>query len=222
MRTAQVATINTNNVILYSFRRCPYAMRARLAIKCSGIHVQLREIVLRNKPAQMLAISPKGTVPVMQLADASVIDESWNIVHWATQQQDPNNIRGNIQRVKEANRLVAKNDKEFKTHLDHYKYADRFPEFPAEHYRSQAETFLAELEQRLAQHSFLIDHKPSLADIGIFPFIRQFAHVDIEWFRQTKYVNLHRWFDYYLSSDLFTSIMDKYAPWTEGQERVVF
>lgn len=208
--------------VLYSFRRCPYAMRARLAIRYSGVPVQLREVVLRNKPAQMLAISPKATVPVLQLANADVIDESWDIVHWATLLQDPDHIRGNAQRVQEANLLVEENDNNFKEHLDHYKYADRFPEFPAEHYRTQAEAFLKLLEQRLAKHEFLIDQQPSLADLGIFPFIRQFAHVDIEWFRQTPYSNLHRWFDHYLTSELFDSIMHKYAPWAEGQESIQF
>jgi len=197
-------------------------MRARLAIKSSGVKVELREIVLRNKPPQMLAISPKGTVPVLQLANGDIIDESWDIVQWATSQQDPGNIRGNAERINEANQLVAKNDQSFKQHLDHYKYADRFPEFPASHYRTQAEGFLLELDERLAKHAFLIDDQPSLADIGIFPFIRQFAHVDIEWFRQTPYTNLQRWFDHYLTSDLFASIMNKYTPWQADDEVTLF
>jgi len=197
-------------------------MRARLAIKQSGIKVVLREVVLRNKPASMLSISPKGTVPVLQLANGDVIDESWDIVHWATSEHDANNIRGDLKRVSEANQWVLKNDNEFKQHLDHYKYADRFPEFSAEHYRTQAETFLSLLNQRLAQQAFLLDDQPSIADIGIFPFIRQFAHVDIEWFRQTPYEHLHRWFDYYLSSELFTSIMSKYPAWEEGQDKLLF
>jgi glutathione S-transferase len=197
-------------------------MRARLAIKYSGVQVELREVVLRSKPQAMLGISPKGTVPVLQLSNGDVIDESWDIVHWATSQADRNHIRGDVQRVTVANQLVEQNDNDFKQHLDHYKYADRFPEFSAEHYRTQAETFLTMLDQRLAQHDFLIDNQASLADIGIFPFIRQFAHVDIDWFRQTPYSNLHRWFDYYLSSELFASIMNKYTPWEEGQPALLF
>ncbi|HIL91671.1 MAG TPA: glutathione S-transferase [Cycloclasticus sp.] len=208
--------------VLYSFRRCPYAMRARLALKSSGVNVELREIVLRNKPEHMLAISPKATVPVLQLNDGTVIDESWDIVHWATSLQDPNNLRGNEQRISEANQLVTQNDNGFKSHLDHYKYADRFPAFSAEHYRGQGEEFLAALEQRLGQHTFLIDDQPSLADIGIFPFVRQFAHVDIEWFRQTPYPHLLRWFDNYLNANLFASIMTKFKPWEAGQDRIVF
>ncbi|ORU94187.1 MAG: glutathione S-transferase [Cycloclasticus sp. symbiont of Bathymodiolus heckerae] len=212
----------SQHATLYSFRRCPYAMRARLAIKSSGVSVELREIVLRNKPEHMLAISPKGTVPVLLLANGDIVDESWDIVHWATAQKDPNNLRGTSERIEEANRLVQQNDQTFKQHLDHYKYADRFPEFPAEHYRAQGEAFLLTLDQRLAQHEFLIDDQSSLADIGIFPFIRQFAHVDIEWFRQTSYTHLHRWFDRYLNSDLFASIMTKYTPWQEGDTPLTF
>lgn len=208
--------------ILYSFRRCPYAMRARLAIKQSGVKVVLREVVLRNKPPSMLSISPKGTVPVLQLPNGDVIDESWDIVHWATAEQGTSQIRGDVTRVSDANQWVQKNDHEFKQHLDHYKYADRFPEFSAEHYRTQAERFLSLLDQQLAQHAFLLDNQPSLADIGIFPFVRQFAHVDIEWFRQAPYPHLQRWFDYYLSSELFASIMNKYPAWEEGQEPLTF
>ena len=197
-------------------------MRARLSIKYSGIKVELREIILRNKPQAMLDISPKGTVPVLQLADGDVIDESWDIVHWATAKSDPHNFRGDENRVADANQLVSQNDNEFKQHLDHYKYADRFPEFSAEHYRTQGALFLAHLEQRLSEHAFLLDDQPSLADIGIFPFIRQFAHVDIDWFQQTPYPHLQRWFNNHLSSDLFASIMNKYTLWEEGLEPVIF
>lgn len=205
-------TQKTQPPILYSFRRCPYAMRARLACKYSGLTIELREIVLRNKPASMLQISPKGTVPVLQLTDR-IIDESWEIVHWATHLNDPDNWRGESAQINTANELVEINDASFKTHLDHYKYADRFPEQPAEYYREQASEFLQQLEQRLSQHSYLLGETISLADIGIFPFIRQFAHVDINWFEQTPYTNLQRWMKAFLDSDLFASIMQKHIPW---------
>jgi len=208
--------------ILYSFRRCPYAMRARLAIKSSQVQVELREVVLRSKPQAMLQISPKGTVPVLQLTDGEVIEESWEIVHWATQQQDPSQLRGNQQRVDQANQLIEQNDNEFKQWLDRYKYSDRHPEFSAEHYRSQAEPFLSALDQRLSQHEFLLDQQPSLADIGIFPFIRQFAHVDLEWFQECPYPHLQRWFEHYIASDLFASIMNKYQPWHNEQTAIYF
>jgi len=214
--------MSDSTAILYSFRRCPYAMRARLAIKSSQIQVELREVVLRSKPQAMLQISPKGTVPVLQLTDGKVIEESWEIVHWATQQQDPSQLRGNQQRVDQANQLIERNDNEFKQWLDRYKYSDRHPEFSAEHYRSQAEPFLSALNQRLSQHEFLLDQQPSLADIGIFPFIRQFAHVDLEWFQQCPYPHLQRWFEHYISSDLFASIMNKYPPWHDEQTAIYF
>lgn len=198
--------------ILYSFRRCPYAMRARLACKYSGLKIELREIILRDKPKAMLAISPKGTVPVLQLAE-KVIDESWDVVHWATDLQDPDNWRGSEQRISAANELVTENDQVFKKHLDHYKYADRFPDYSAEHYRAQGEVFLQQLENQLCQHQYLLDKTVSLADIGIFPFVRQFAHVDIDWFRQAPYPKLQAWMDSFLSSELFESIMSKRAPW---------
>ena len=207
--------------ILYSFRRCPYAMRARLACKYSDQEIEIREIVLRNKPAQMLAISPKGTVPVLQLA-GKVIDESWDILHWATELNDPKQWRGDTLRVDQANKLVGINDTSFKASLDRYKYADRFPEYPAEYYRTEGEVFLQQLEQRLSQHLFLLDEKISLADIGIFPFVRQFAHVDIDWFRQADYPKLQAWMDGFLESELFEAIMLKRKPWVEGDQKVYF
>lgn len=224
MLTVQVGistkSLMLNIPILYSFRRCPYAMRARLAIKDAGISVALREVVLRQKPADMLAISAKATVPVLQLPSGQIIDESWDIVHWATQHEKANPLRGPASRIAAANALIQQNDGSFKQHLDHYKYADRFPEFSAEYYRQQGEEFLSSLDQQLSEHDFLLDNAPSLADIGIFPFIRQFAHVDIEWFRQSNYPHLQRWFDHYLTSNLFSNIMGKYDPWVTGQDPV--
>ncbi|ORU90510.1 MAG: glutathione S-transferase [Cycloclasticus sp. symbiont of Poecilosclerida sp. M] len=197
-------------------------MRARLAIKSSGVNVALREIVLRNKPAEMLGISTKATVPVLQLPDGTVLDESWDIVHWATSIADPNNLASNSTLVEQANALIHINDHSFKQHLDHYKYADHFPEKTALEYRALGEEFLRQLETLLTTNTFLLDKNPCLADIGIFPFIRQFAHVDIDWFRQTPYPKLHAWMDYYLSSELFASIMSKYKPWSVDDTELIF
>ena len=197
-------------------------MRARLAIRYSGVKVQLREVVLRHKPAAMLAISPKATVPVLLLPDGRVLEESWDIVHWATAVNDPDAIRGDAALMSLTNALVEKNDTDFKQHLDHYKYADRFPEFSAEHYRSQAEGFLAQLEEKLSQHQFLLTDTISLADLGIFPFVRQFAHVDIDWFRQSPYTHVIQWMDFFLDSERFNSVMKKYPPWAEGQAPLLF
>lgn len=195
-------------------------MRARLAFKACDINVELREITLRNKPQEMLALSPKGTVPVLQLADGTVIDESWDIVHWASSLQDPQQLRGGSYQINTINELIGQNDNEFKTHLDHYKYADRFPEHPAEHYRTKADQFLQTLEKLLSMNRYLLGQNMSLADIGIFPFVRQFAHVDIDWFRQTQYPHVIAWMDRYLESDLFISIMNKYTPWSVGDDAI--
>lgn len=195
-------------------------MRARLAIKLCNITVELREIILRNKPQDMLTLSPKGTVPVLQLPDGTVIDESWDIIQWASSIGDPLNLRGSDQQLTAINELIYRNDNEFKTHLDHYKYADRFPEHPAEHYRTNAEYFLQTLEALLSKNTYLLSETPSLADIGIFPFVRQFAHVDIQWFRQTPYPQLIKWMDNFLNSSVFNSTMNKYTPWSAQDDSV--
>jgi glutathione S-transferase len=195
-------------------------MRARLAIKLCDITVELREITLRNKPQDMLTLSPKGTVPVLQLPDRTVIDESWDIIQWASKLSDPLELRGGDQQIETINELIYRNDNEFKTHLDHYKYADRFPEHPAEHYRTEAEFFFKILETRLSNTPYLLGEKLSLADIGIFPFVRQFAHVDIQWFRQTPYPHLIQWMDNFLNSSVFNNIMNKYTPWSPQDDAV--
>lgn len=205
--------------ILYSFRRCPYAIRARLAIKSSECAVELREVVLADKPKEMLSCSPKGTVPVLRLLDGTVVDESLDVMNWALQQYDPENwLPENDADIKETQRLIDLNDNEFKKYLDHYKYADRFPEYTMEHYREQAEFFLNILEGKLRQNKFLISDKPGMADIAIFPFIRQFAFVDKNWFDKTNYQKLKAWLDYFLRLDLFESVMIKYPRWKNGDE----
>ena len=195
-------------------------MRARLAIKAYVINVELREIILRDKPQDMLNLSPKGTVPVLQLTNGTVIDESWDIVQWANSLQDTQQLRGDSHQIITINELITRNDNEFKTHLDHYKYADRFPEHSAEHYRTEAEEFLNTLESLLSKNTYLLGPAMSLADIGIFPFIRQFAHVDIDWFRKSPYPCLMAWMDGFLTSALFNSIMNKYTPWSAGDDPI--
>ena len=208
---------------LYSFRRCPYAIRARLAIKVSGVQVELREVKLANKPASLLEYSSKGTVPVLVLPDGTVIDESREIMNWALGQHDPENWQASDQtQLKKINGLIDKNDDEFKLHLDHYKYADRFPEQPMTFYRQQAEGFISELEARLKMGGFLCGDNPTLADMAIFPFVRQFAHVDKAWFDQTDYSHLQAWLDRLLNGPLFLSVMQKYQPWQPGDESIIF
>jgi len=196
---------------LYSFRRCPYAIRARLAIKTSSVQVQLTEVSLRDKPPELLVISPKGTVPVLHLGD-QVIDESLDIMLWALDKHDPGNwLTPDGSSLDDALSLIRTNDETFKRHLDHYKYADRYPEHPMEHYRQQGEIFLDELNQRLVASSYLLSMKPSLADMAILPFIRQFANVDRNWFDQAPYPKLQRWLNDLLTSKLFEAVMKKHS-----------
>lgn len=194
---------------LYTFRRCPYAMRARLALWNSQIKVEVREILLKDKPASMLDYSPKGTVPVLVLSDERVIDESRDIIFWALNENDPSHwLRPD--KTEEIQGLLDENDGPFKKHLDQYKYAVRHPEESMEESRKRGEVFLAKLEERLMKNSYLLDDQISVADIAIFPFIRQFAHVDKDWFEQAPYPKLHVWLESFLQSSLFLEIMKKY------------
>lgn len=191
---------------LYSFRRCPYAMRARMALRYSGVPVEIVEVSLKAKPAEMLAISPKGTVPVLD-AGGQVIDESLEIMRWALAQNDPDDwLLGGDSRIAE---LIEANDQVFKVHLNRYKYAERYPEQPMEVYRAEGALFLQKLDELLEGRDYLLAGHPSLADIALLPFVRQFAHVDRDWFAATPYERLQAWLQRFLESDLFTAIMKK-------------
>ena len=206
---------------MYSFRRCPYAMRARLGILFAELQVELREITLKNKPPQMLAISPKGTVPVLQLLDGTVIEESREIMIWALAQQDPQGLL-NDAALHEANALIDKNDNEFKYWLDRYKYADRHLQMSQTEYRQKGEVFLQLLEELLTKNPYLLGKGITLADIGIMPFVRQFAHVSRDVFYNLPYPNLQRWLQDWLQHPLFLQAMTKFQPWQDGDEVVVF
>ncbi len=209
---------------LYSFRRCPYAMRARLGIYLAQKPVSLREIVLRHKPEAMLAQSPKGTVPVLILENGTVIEESFEIMCWAISQNDPNDLllANSSNKQEAAKALIEYNDQVFKSWLDKYKYADRFPEFSQQHYRQQGELFIQQLETLLDKHSQLLGQVPCIADYAIYPFIRQFAHVDKAWFEQSDYKNVQLWLTNHLQSEAFTTIMQKFPTWLESQQEFVF
>jgi glutathione S-transferase len=196
--------------ILYTFRRCPYAIRARLALTYANIEVEQRETLLKDKPQAMLDTSPKATVPVLILKNGQVIDESLDIMLWALQQHDP---KGWLAHQQQAMPLIQSNDHQFKPCLDKYKYADRFPEQSQTFYRQQGEVFLQALEELLAQHTVLFADQPTLADFAIFPFIRQFAFVDKPWFGQSPYLKLQAWLEYHLQSNLFEKIMVKQPLW---------
>lgn len=206
--------------ILYSFRRCPYAIRARMALKYSGLEIHLREVVLKDKPDEMLKASSKGTVPVLLLPSGQVIDESLSIMHWALEKYDPEQWL--IPTLKaEIETLIFQNDYEFKPWLDKYKYADRHPEHNKTFYREHCEIFLQQLEEKLSNNDYLLTQKQSLADIAIFPFIRQCAYVDKTWFEQAPYPNLNRWLNSLLKSTLFLSTMDKHSKWSAVKDNSV-
>lgn len=213
--------MNQELPILYSFRRCPYAIRARLALAYAGIPVELREVVLKDKPVRMLELSPKGTVPVLQLPDGDVLDESYDIMLWALAQHDPNNWHEPSYQDDIA-ALIKKNDDEFKYWLDRYKYSVGYPEHSEEYYRNKGEEFLAYLEALLEKNRYLLADHTTLADMGVFPFIRQFAFVDKGWFDQSPYPKLQVWLQEQLDSGLFKGVMFKYGQWKAGDEPVVF
>ena len=216
--------------ILYSFRRCPYAMRARLAIASSNLPCQLREIVLRDKAPDMLAASPKGTVPVLVVPDApdgqTVIEESLDIMLHVLAQNDPENLLADEDTNAAMLALIAENDGPFKTQLDRTKYADRLErqgeQVDVETERQGALIFLRKLDGLLAQTPYLFGEQLRLADIAIFPFIRQFAHVDEDWFEVQSLPHLTKWFHDLRASERFQSIMAKYDKWQAGDDVTLF
>lgn len=191
---------------LYSFRRCPYAMRARMALSYAQIMVTVQDIELKNKPAEMLKHSPKGSVPVLVLNDGTVIDESLDIMLWALNQHDPNNW---LDHLNESQKLITQNDGDFKHTLDRYKYPNRYPDEDCTNARNNGCEFLELLNTQLEKHKFINGDHITLADIALFPFIRQFAHTDKEWFTAQEWKPLISWLDHHLESDLFKKIMDK-------------
>lgn len=201
--------------VVYSFRRCPYAMRARWALAVSGVRYELREVGLSNKPDEMLSISPKGTVPVLQTADGVVIDESLSIMRWALDAHDP---EGWLARDDPA--LIARNDGPFKHHLDWYKYPDRHGSDPVEH-RERGLLFLEELEQRIGAAGQIGGTTTGLADAAIMPFVRQFVAVDRDWFDTRPLPRVKAWLAGHIASDIFESIMHRVARWRPGERLVV-
>ena len=193
--------------ILYSFRRCPYAMRARMALLVSGADFELREVKLSSKPVAMIAASPKGTVPVLVLPDGRVIDESLDIMRWALGRHDPERwLEGD-----DAARIAA-NDGPFKHHLDRTKYPDRHGADPAEH-RAAALAMLMALEARLASQAFLRGDARALADIALMPFVRQFAAIDPGWFDAQPLPGVRRWLAALIASPLFERAMARHPVW---------
>ncbi len=203
--------------ILWSFRRCPFAIRARLAIYAAGVPVALREILLRDKPAAFLAASPSATVPNLQ-ADVT-LDESRDIMLWALQQNDP---RGWLTKPDEAAALIDLCDGPFKAALDHTKYAVRYPHLDVVAERGKAANILQAWNARLATQDYLTGPTFTLADAALLPFVRQFANIDRAWFDDQDWPHLIRWLDAFLASPDFAAIMVKYPPWQPGQDQVTF
>jgi glutathione S-transferase len=205
--------------ILYSFRRCPYAMRARMAVAVSGMNVELREVVLRDKPPEMLAASPKGTVPVLVLPEGRVIDESLDVMHWALTQNDPENWL-----IRQDAILIAANDGDFKAALDRYKYPHRYAIEDNRPYRMVCYEVLVEIEARLAAGGmdYLGGDSAGFTDVALFPFIRQFAATDQAWFDAQPLPHVQDWLKGLVSSAFFASIMEKYPQWRAGDEATLF
>lgn len=202
--------------ILYSFRRCPYAMRARMALVASGTSCEIREVKLSRKPAELLEASPKGTVPVLVCADGRVIAESLDIMHWALQRSDPEDWLS-----REDAALIEANDGLFKHHLDRYKYPDRHGSDPTWH-RAAGLEWLRLLEARLDGQDNLCGNARGLADIALFPFIRQFAQTDRAWFDAQPLPRLQAWLERHLGSALFQTVMLRLAPWQPGDPAIAF
>jgi glutathione S-transferase len=193
-----------------------------MALMQACVVCELREVVLRNKPAQMIALSSKGTVPVLRLQSGEVIDESLDVMRWALHQSDPQAWLAADDTM--TMQLIAQNDSSFKVDLDHYKYYVNHPEYSQQHYRSRAEHFLTKLEGLLSEHHgiALLGDRISLADIAIFPFLRQFSRVDWIWFSATHYTYLKQWLQRLELSELFLSVMKKYPPWASGDPLTIF
>ena len=207
--------------VLYSFRRCPYAMRARLALASSGLSYELREVSLRSKPPELLAVSPKGTVPVLVLPSGEVIDESLDVMRWALRQHDPEGwLQPGEETLQDMAVLIAANDGPFKRQLDRYKYPNRYAlenggNLPgvAELHRAAAAIWLMILQQRLTRHGWLFGNTASLADMAILPFVRQFAHTDTPWFASQPWPQLVAWLASFEASARYQGVMDRHPPW---------
>ena len=206
-----------DNPILYSFRRCPYAMRARMAVAISGVQVELREVVLREKPPELIEVSPKATVPVLVLPSGKVLEESLDIMRWALELHDPENWLAHYDAE-----LIATNDGPFKQALDRYKYPHRYDLPNGLDYRDEALVHLGRLNDQLVNAPFLAGDKRSLTDIAIVPFVRQFAATDQDWFDALPLPALQVWLDGLLISELFARIMTRYSQWRAGDVPITF
>lgn len=214
--------MNKKIPILFSFRRCPYAMRARIAIKLCDLECEIREINLKSKNKEFLKLSPKGTVPVLVLPDDKIIEESIDIVHWAIKTNDPYNLKlDNPNKYNEDIKLIRIFDGEFKYHLDRYKYDTRFKDAKRDEHKYKARGLLVNLNDRLEEKKWLNGDNVSLSDISILPFIRQYRIADIKWFdEQLELPNINRWLDNFLNSKTLNNVMKKYKIWETTDPKI--
>jgi glutathione S-transferase len=209
--------------VLYSFRRCPYAIRARLALQASSQLVVLREVILANKPAALLEASPKATVPVLVLPDGEVIPQSLDIMHWALLRHDPWAwLPATGWATQQCAQDIADNDGPFKHHLDRYKYPNRFGLTDGKVDRDEAAQWLQAWDQRLQSQPALAGDHWGLTDTALAPFVRQFAHTDVLWFESQPWSSLQHWLAAFESSDLLTAVMGKPAPWDPADADTLF
>jgi glutathione S-transferase len=209
--------------VLYSFRRCPYAMRARLALAISGQACELREVVLKAKPAELLEASAKASVPVLVLPSGEVIDQSLDIMRWALRLNDPAQwLSAQPEQAAHVQALIDDCEQTFKQHLDRYKYPNRYDGADALQHRAAAADWLTQLAQQLSAEGWLLGPAASLADMAIAPFVRQFAQTDPHWFEQQDWPTLQTWLKRIVSSGLFESVMHKYPAWESGTAGPLF
>ena len=204
----QLDKLGQEKPLLFSYRRCPYAMRARMALLSCGTDFDIFEISLKDKPKQMIEISPKGTVPVFIYKDL-VLDESIDIMNWATEQKNNTSIKINPNNLAIIKTLIKINDGEFKNKLDLYKYTSNKEASLKIRYRKECEVYIRNINERLETHKYLLSNKFGYLDMAIFPFIRQFFNVDLKWFEEASYNNLNNWVERISISDLFIQVMKK-------------
>ena len=210
--------------ILYSLRQCPYAMRARIGLLLSQQPVILRDIIMTNIPQEMVAASPKGEVPVLVLNNSSVIDESLDIMIWALEQNDPNNLLYSNQEnsLEEMLTIIHRSDNSFVEALKKYKAASRYHDDAEISWRQECKIFIHYLEKQLTKHNYIFGETPSLVDYAILPFIRQFSRVDKKWYQQAPYPKLRKWLEKHYQNPIFSRAMKKYPQWLETKELIIF
>ena len=214
--------------ILYSFRRCPYAMRARWALLKTNERVVLREVSLNNKPRELLSISPKSTVPVLVTCCGTVIDQSIDIILWTLMKNQAYHFlydSDDFKLTSESSTIIRQNDIKFKYHLDRYKYPNRYRDINPEHHRNAARAILIDWNGRLSKdpNSWLLGQSETFVDWSVWPFVRQYRMVNEEYFdNDIQIASLRNWLVRYTNNNLFKILMRKIVPWSQSQNNVYF